>query len=600
MSDLGTAYVQVVPSAQGIKGALSKQFGAEGASAGQSAGSAMIGKMKGLIAGAAIGTTVVAGIKKAVGEGAALEQSMGGIETLFKNSANTVIANAKKAYKTAGMSANEYMENVTSFSAGLIKSLDGDTSKAAKVADTAMIDMSDNANKMGTDIGAIQNAYQGFAKQNYTMLDNLKLGYGGTKTEMERLLKDAGKISGQKYDMSNLSDVYEAIHVVQGELGITGTTAKEASETVSGSFSTLKASFSDFMGSLATGEGVSESMTNLINSAVTAIGGNLIPMIVQIFQSLPSAINAALQTASASFDMSTFKQVFSNGVDAIVNNVPQLVEQFMSKLSEIAPTIAEAGAFMLLKLAEGIIKALPTLISAAGQMINAILKVVVGLPALLIAKGLAAAGKFALGILKGANKIATAAGNWVKGIVNKVKSLPSMLAGWAMKAASGFGDRLKSGFKSAADRVKNAFTNIKDALLKPFNTVKDKIKGVIDTIKGFFPLNIGKIFSGMKLPHFNISGGKPPFGLGGLGTKPKIDVSWYAKGGIVTAPTLAFAGMGEKGEEAIVPLDPFWKKLDSMTGGNTFNITMNVDGAKNPAQWAREFSRTLEVEMRTI
>ena len=600
MSDLGTAYVQVVPSAQGISGALSKQFGAEGASAGQAAGNNLVGKMKGLIAGAAIGTTVVAGIKKAIGEGAALQQSMGGIETLFKNSSSTVIANAKKAYKTAGVSANEYMESVTSFSAGLIKSLDGDTTKAAKIADTAMIDMSDNANKMGTDIGSIQNAYQGFAKQNYTMLDNLKLGYGGTKTEMERLLQDASKISGQKYDMSNLSDVYQAIHVVQQELDITGTTAKEASETVSGSFASLKSAFSDFMGSLATGEGVSESMTNLINSAVTAIGGNLIPMIVQIFQSLPSAINAALQTASASFDMSTFKQVFSNGVDTIVNNVPQLIEQFTSKLSEIAPTIAKAGAFILLKLAEGLIKALPTLISAAGQMINAILKVVVGLPVLLIAKGLAAAGKFALGVLKGANKIATAAGNWVKGIVDKIKSLPSTVASWAGKIASSFGDRLKSGFRGAVDKIKNTFNNVKDFLLKPFTAAKDKIKGVIDTIKGFFPLNIGKIFSGLKLPHFNISGGKPPFGIGGLGTKPSISVDWYAKGGIITQPTLAFAGMGEKGNEAIVPLDPFWKRLDEMNSGNTFNITMNVDGAKDPSQWAREFSRTLELEMRTI
>ena len=157
---------------------------------------------------------------------ASLEQNLGGIETLFKDSADIVIENAKRAYKTAGMSANEYMQNVTSFSASLLQSLSGNTKAAAEVADMAMTDMSDNANKMGTSMELIQNAYQGFAKQNYTMLDNLKLGYGGTKTEMERLLADAQKLTGVKYEINNLSDVYNAIHAIQNSLGITGTTAK--------------------------------------------------------------------------------------------------------------------------------------------------------------------------------------------------------------------------------------------------------------------------------------------------------------------------------------------------------------------------------------
>ena len=194
----------------------------------------------------ALGNAVVAVSKKlfdlgkeAIGLYAEYEQLTGGVETLFKDSSDIVENYAANAYKTAGLSANQYMETVTSFSASLLQSLNGDTAESAKIADMAITDMADNANKMGTSMDMIQSAYQGFAKQNYTMLDNLKLGYGGTKTEMERLLKDATAISGVQYDISSLSDVYNAIHVIQDELGITGTTAKEASETISGSLSAM-------------------------------------------------------------------------------------------------------------------------------------------------------------------------------------------------------------------------------------------------------------------------------------------------------------------------------------------------------------------------
>lgn len=203
--------MQIVPSARGIKGKISEQLGSEGDSAGKMFGANMAGAIKGVIAAAGIGKAISASIN----EGAALQQSLGGIETLFKDSADKVKENAAQAFRTAGMSANEYMEMTTSFAASLLSSLGNDTDKAADVADMAMVDMSDNANKMGTSMELIQNAYQGFAKQNYTMLDNLKLGYGGTKTEMERLLADAQKITGIKYDINNLSDVYSAIHVIQ-------------------------------------------------------------------------------------------------------------------------------------------------------------------------------------------------------------------------------------------------------------------------------------------------------------------------------------------------------------------------------------------------
>jgi hypothetical protein len=266
--ELAKAYVQIVPSMEGLQGQLAKLFpdgvgGEQGDKMGKNLGKSLL---------AAFGAYKVADklgdvIKSAFSEGAALEQSIGGIETLFKSSAGKVEQYASDAFKTAGVSANEYMENVTSFSASLISSLGGDTAKAAEAAHTAMVDMSDNANKMGTNIADIQNAYQGFAKQNYTMLDNLKLGYGGTKAEMERLLADAEKISGIKYNIDNLADVYAAVHVIQGELDITGTTAKEAATTFSGSFGSMKAAAANLLVTLTNGGDVSKALGDLDESA---------------------------------------------------------------------------------------------------------------------------------------------------------------------------------------------------------------------------------------------------------------------------------------------------------------------------------------------
>lgn len=562
-SDIGTAYVNIVPKAEGIKGKVSNMVNGAAGPAGTAGGKLLGLKMAAGVAAAAIGAVVVTGIKKSLTEGAALEQSMGGIETLFKKNADMVVENARRAYKTAGISANEYMENVTSFSAALISSLSGDTKKAGKIADMAIVDMSDNANKMGTDMTAIQNAYQGFAKQNYTMLDNLKLGYGGTKTEMERLLEDAGKLSGQEYDISNLSDVYEAIHVIQQELGITGTTAEEASDTLSGSFNSMKAAFTDLMGNLAMGENVEGAMQALIQTTATFLGKNLIPAVIRIFKSLPVAISAALAETSGNIDGSAVVAQFGKIVDYIVATVPPMLEKFTTALADASPMIAEYGADITLKLCEGIIRALPGIISAGGQLLNALLRVIIGIPALMLARGAMAVGKFALGLLKGVNKIATAAGKWVSSIVNKLKSLPSAIGSLAAKAV--------------------------DRLISPF-------KGVVSKIKGFFPINIGKILSGIKLPHFNVSGGSAPWGIGGKGSLPHFSVNWYARGGILTEPTLF--GAGERGAEAILPLDPFWKKLDEMKGGNTLNNTFNIYGADDADKVANTIARKLELQMR--
>ena len=289
-TEIGKAYVQIIPSAKGITEKIKNEIEPGAAPAGTSAGNVMMGALKKTIAAAAIGTVM----KDALLEGGKLQQSLGGIETLFKDNANVVKQYANEAYKTTGLSANAYMENVTGFSASLLKSLGGDTAKAAKVANMAMVDMADNSNKMGTSMESIQIAYQGFAKQNYGMLDNLKLGYGGSRKEMERLLADAQKLTGVKYDINNLSDVYEAIHVIQGELGITGTTAKEASTTLQGSFASMKAAFTNLLGKLALGEDIQPSLEQLGQTVSTFLVGNLLPMIGNLLKGVPALVFGAL------------------------------------------------------------------------------------------------------------------------------------------------------------------------------------------------------------------------------------------------------------------------------------------------------------------
>ena len=326
-TEIAKAYVQIMPSAKGIKGALTKELSGESASAGMSAGGKIASSIKGAIAAAGIGTA----LKAAITEGAALEQSIGGIETLFKGSADTVKRYAEDAYKTAGLSANEYMETVTSFSASLISSLGGDTAAAAETANMAITDMSDNANKMGTSMEDIQNAYQGFAKQNYTMLDNLKLGYGGTKTEMQRLLADAEKISGIHYDISNLDDVYSAIHVIQEELDITGTTAKEAATTLSGSLASMKSSFKNLLGNLALGKDIGPSLTALSETVYTFLVGNLIPMVGNIIKGIPQALSGVLSMAIRGLNLA------ANNADAIIQSGMEVITQLVVGIVSALP-----------------------------------------------------------------------------------------------------------------------------------------------------------------------------------------------------------------------------------------------------------------------
>lgn len=320
--------------------------------------------------------------KQALSSYGEYEQLVGGVETLFGDSAGIVQKYADNAYKTAGLSANEYMETVTSFSASLLQSLDGDTAKVAEVSNMAVTDMADNANKMGTSMEMIQNAYQGFAKQNYTMLDNLKLGYGGTKGEMERLLSDAEKISGVKYDINNLNDVYQAIHVIQGELGITGTTAKEASVTIQGSVASMKSAYQNFLTGLASGNAdMGELVQNLVDSVLTA-GQNILPAVNQIVQSvtavLPQIMDSIIQALPQFLEAG--QNILNNLIVGIRQNLPAIMDATMQILNTLLttlvsnlPQLLQMGIIIIVQLVQGIAQQLPTLIP---QMIDAVLTMV--------------------------------------------------------------------------------------------------------------------------------------------------------------------------------------------------------------------------------
>ena len=445
-TELGQAYVQIMPSAKGIQGSISGVLNGEATSAGTSAGGLLGSAMSTAIMGAvAVG---VAGLGKlissSISEGADLQQSMGGVETLFKNNADMVKKYANEAYKTTGLSANAYMENVTGFSASLLQSLGGDTAKAADVANMAMVDMADNSNKMGTSMESIQYAYQGFAKQNYTMLDNLKLGYGGTRSEMERLLTDAEKLTGVKYDINNLSDVYSAIHAIQGQIGITGTTAKEAEKTFTGSFSAMKASASNLLGNLALGEDIKPSLEQLFSTTQTFIVGNFLPMLGNIFKGFGDIIAYAftdiIPKIGAYFQengpqlLEMGAQLYQNLALGIIQNTPQLltvagqiITSFVAYVLQNLPAILQTGVGIILSLVDGIIQNLPAIVNAAVQVTANFLSMLSQNLPTVIQKGFEILGSLVTGIIQRLPDIVNSAGQILMTLANAIKdNLPKI------------------------------------------------------------------------------------------------------------------------------------------------------------------------------
>lgn len=473
-TELGKAYVQVIPSAKGIGGMLKKSMGGDMDSAGTSLGKGLGSKIKAAIIAAGIGKV----LKTAIFEGAKLEQSLGGVETLFKGSAGRVKKYAAEAYRTAGMSGNEYMENVTSFSAAMISSLGGNTKKAAKLSNQAITDMSDNANKMGTDLSMVTQTYQSLARGQYQMLDNLKLGYGGTKGEMQRLLNDAEKLTGKKYDISSFSDVTQAIHAIQTQMGITGTTAKEAASTISGSFNMMKASAKDFLGNLTLGRDVSKSMENLVTSTGTFLS-NLLPALGNIAKGLVNVIGT------------TFPQMFSKIGNSLGASMPGLISkgltmvtQFTASLRKNAGKFVSAGMEMLLKLAQGWANSMPVMIQKIPQIITNIAGLINDNAPKIMVTG----GKIIITLVKGLiNAIPTLIANipqilramWNAFTAFNWMSLgSSMISGIAGALRSGIGS-LFSAAQSLCVTIVNAFINLPTVLFNAGATA------IVHLIQGF-------------------------------------------------------------------------------------------------------------------
>ena len=407
-TELGKAYVQIVPSAEGIKGSITKVLGGEsaeaGAKSGESIGTSLVGKLKGIIAAAGIG----AAVKTALDAGGALQQSFGGLDTLYEGASGAAKKYAAEAV-TAGISANSYAEQAVSFGAALKQSFGGDVAKAAEAANQAILDMADNSAKMGTDIGLIQNAYQGFAKGNYTMLDNLKLGYGGTKEEMERLLADAEKLSGKKYDISSFGDMAEAIHVVQENLHIAGVAADEAKTTFTGSFGAMKAAAENLMANMTLGEDVKPALTQLVKSTGDFLFGNLIPMVGNLVMAIPGVVSGLM-------------------TEAIPKMMSWIPSMFAFLKGNTISGWLSAGTEMISNLASGFFSNLPTMLDTISQVLTDGVEYIIQNASMFLDSGMQILGNIASGFMNNYPQIMQAVGNMLANVISLIgQNLPQFM-----------------------------------------------------------------------------------------------------------------------------------------------------------------------------
>ena len=516
-TELAKAYVQIIPTTKGIKSEIGKELGEEvenagdeaGKKGGENAGVSFAKKMLKIVAAAEIGKKVVEGIKASVEAGAELEQSIGGIETLFKESSDTMIQYANNAFRTCGLSANDYMETTTSFAASMLSSVGGDTAKAAELSNNALIAMSDNANKMGTNMQDIQNAYQGFAKQNYTMLDNLKLGYGGTKEEMQRLLSDANKLNKQQgiitdYSIDSFADITEAIQVVQDNLGITGTTALEAASTLSGSFGTMQAAWTNFIAKLSVGnqDQVNQAMMDLASSASTFLFQNLIPAIGRIITQLPSAIGTFITTAIPLL-IENGKQIISNIIQGWQENkgrwkdtVNNFLDNAIEWIETSLPQILAEGIASVEEFIAGWGQGDGHMMATVGELIGKILTVIIKAVPQILAAGVLIVGKLAVGFIQNIpyflTQIGTLLGQMISTIASNFPKLVSSGGSMLLKIIAGFINgitNIPSAVKKAVDSFKSNFRDVDWGELGT-----NIIKGIVNGITG----GIGKLVTAAK------------------------------------------------------------------------------------------------------
>lgn len=575
-------------------------------------------------------------VKQSIGNFAEYEQLVGGVDTLFKDSSQKVQKYAADAYKTAGLSANDYMAQVTSFSASLLQSLDGDTNAAADAANQAVIDMADNANKMGTSVESIQNAYQGFAKQNYTMLDNLKLGYGGTKAEMERLLADAEKISGVKYDINNLNDVYSAIHVIQGELGITGTTAKEASTTIQGSAASMKAAWNNMLTGIASGTGNVQDMVHGFIETVKTTVSNLTPVLEAIVNQLPGVFSE-LTTAVVEMINTTVPELLPPLIESLIALIPTLVEGLITliiilceNLSAIIQPIIDALPTIIMSIVNALLNNLPTLINgviqlvlgivaATGQIIETLVPMIPDIIFAIVEAIIAAIPDILEGVWQVVLSLFSLMGDCVEGLWGYVTSFWDNVTELFGKVGDWFYEHvikpIGDFFKDLWDGIKDIFASVGNFFKETFQKGVDKIKSVFGKITAFFSdvwTKIKNIFSkvgevvgkaitntvkkainavlstAVKIINGFISAINLAISvinaIPGVNIKKlsKLETPKLAKGGVVDTATLAL--IGEQGKEAVVPLENNTEWLDMLEERLSGNrdvatpIILNVDG----------------------
>lgn len=510
MATVGTAYVQIVPSAQGIKGSIEGALGGEAASAGKKAGgifgyemsdSVKTGlKVVGAGVAAAAGGLAALG-KEAVQGYADFEQLSGGVDTLFgtggkaldgfaaslgknvhevedqyhemEQAQKAVMENAANAYKTAGISENEYMELAIQSGAALISSLKGDTLKASSLMDMAIVDMSDNVNKMGTTMEAVQNAYKGFSKGNFTMLDNLALGYGGTKEEMARLLSDAQKLSGVEYKISNYADIVSAIHVVQESMGVAGTTAKEAESTITGSINQTKAAWANLLTGMASGEDISGLVENLIMSAQTVLG-NLTPIIEQTISGISTAVSTIIDSGAINDVVSSLMAMLPD----ILSVAAELILTLIGALGEAAPQLLQAGADLMMNLMQGL--------TEHGQEIgSSIVQIVTMMVTFLIENGPA--------LLEAGFNLIVQVG---VGILSAIGEVVGPMAQVASEAVNSFIGQVGEFIDAGVQIIKGVVQGIESAASQVWEAIKGIVSGAIGKVKAF--LDIGspsKVFS---------------------------------------------------------------------------------------------------------
>lgn len=634
MATLGKAYVQIVPSADGISGSITNLLGGETAKAGKEAGNSfaknLISVAKGAIAAAGIGKLLSASLNA----GGALQQSFGGIETLYGDAADAAKKYAQEA-ASAGISANTYAEQAVSFGASLKQAFGGDTAAAAEAANNAIMAMADNSAKFGTDITSVQAAYQGFAKQNYTMLDNLKLGYGGTRSEMERLLVDAEALTGVHYDIDNLGDVYSAIGAIQENLGVAGVAAQEAQTTFTGSFGAMQASAENFLASLSLGTGVQESMAALLESTSTFVFGNLLPMIGNILTALPQALVTAITTgvplvvqslsdltsqavsAVSSVDwIGLGEEVLTTLNDGILAKIPDILTSMADMVTDLSgnlqasmPEFLERGGEFLSNMITGILGKLPDILGGLMSVVTALIGLLMDNLPQFLAKG----WEITLGIMKGiwdklpdiVGKVFQLLGELITTIVNKLPDFIQQGVELVGSIIDGIGDAIPDILETMTDMAKQAIDAVKeidwlDLGVQIINGIVDGIKSIGDLI-GSTLQNLAKgAWEGLKDFFGVASPSKLMRDTVGKMLPLGIAEGINAEAGAVTDAMEEMASETALGAQADFSVSGSWSAAPQASETAAWGgVTINIDAKdRSTAEVVNDVKQALMVEMR--